>query len=287
MNLIAIKMKADQLYKNNKKDIIPHFFFVGYISILAQYLQSGLFSFFVAIFLCSMAHGYVKCSMKIVNDEKGKLTLEDSMVGLLDFTRVFPVYFVRKLLIVVVCGLTLLPTILSFTYFQHLFTFEWIIEAGNALIQTELFIPNQEILFPFLQKAPLFINLVLTGILYILLNSFLTFLPYIMEEDEYSWHEALVRSYYMMKGKLLIVCKLYLLYAARYIFYWFVSGIIVIIIGSVSEVFMLVCLVFSLFLYIRVIKGRIEIAKYLLYKEFIKEKEMNEEKYFKYEKDND
>lgn len=60
MSILEIKQKADQLYKQNKEQMIPHFFFVGYISILAQYLQSGLFSFFVAIFLCSMSHGYVK-----------------------------------------------------------------------------------------------------------------------------------------------------------------------------------------------------------------------------------
>ena len=59
MNIIDIKKKADELYKKNKEQIIPHFFFVGYMSLLAQYLQSGLFSFFVAIFMCSMSHGYV------------------------------------------------------------------------------------------------------------------------------------------------------------------------------------------------------------------------------------
>ena len=38
----------------------------------------------------------------------------------------------------------------------------------------------------------------------------------------------------------------------------------------------LICLVFSLFFYIEAVKGKIEIAKYLLYKEFLKE-EVNDE----------
>lgn len=276
MNTFGIKKLADQLYRKNKDEMIPHFFFVGYISILAQYLQSGLFSFFVAIFLCSIAHGYVKCSMRVVNENKPDLIVDDSMVGILEFTRVFPVYFVRKVLIVLVIGLSILPTLLSFTYITPIFTLEWIAEAGNSLIQTELFIPNQEIILPLMQNLPLLVNLALSGILYLLLNSFLTFLPYLIEEEEYSWYEAIMKSYSMMKGRLLRVLFIYISYAPRYIFYWFFSGLIVTILGSINELLMLICLVISLFLYIGVVKGRIEIAKYLLYKEFLKEDENNE-----------
>lgn len=271
MNNFIIKIKANQLYIKNREQMIPHFFFVGYISILAQYLNSGLFSFFVALFMCSMTHGYVKCAMKCVNDDKSELTINESLVGLFEFARVFPVYFVRKLIIVGITVLSMLPTLLSFTYIKPIFTWEWIAEAGNTLIQTELFIPNQEILLPLLQNMPLVVNLILTGILYLLVNSFLSFLPYIMEEDDYSWYEAVIKSYKLMKGRLLRVFHLNILYASRYIFYWFFSGSIVIVIGSINELLMLVCLVFSLFLYIDVVKGRIEIAKYLLYREFIKE----------------
>ena len=276
MSILEIKQKADQLYKQNKEQMIPHFFFVGYISILAQYLQSGLFSFFVAIFLCSMSHGYVKCAMKIVNEEKPELTSQDSMIGILEFTRVFSVYFVRKIIIVVLIGLSMLPTILSFTYITPLFTLEWIMEAGNTLIQTELFIPNEAIILPLVQNMPLVVNALLSGILYLLLNSLLSFMPYIMEEDEFSWSEALHKSFHIMKGRLMRMVHLYLSYGFRYLTYWLVTALIAIVIGSINEVLMLICLVFSLFFYIDVVKGRIEIAKYLLYKEFIREDENNE-----------
>lgn len=276
MNIIDIKKKADELYKKNKEQIIPHFFFVGYMSLLAQYLQSGLFSFFVAIFMCSMSHGYVKCAMKIVNEEKPQLTTEDSLIGILQFSRVFSVYFVRKIMVVIVVGLSLLPTLLSFTYITPLFTIDWIAEAGNTLIQTELFVPSAEIILPLMQNSPLIVNAFLSGVLYLLLNSLLSFMPYIMEEDEFSWSEALYKSISMMKGRLLRMVHLYLSYGLRYINYWIISGFIAIVVGSINEVLMLVCLVSSLFFYIDVVKGRIEIAKYLLYKEFVKEDENNE-----------
>ena len=276
MNIIDIKKKADELYKKNKEQIIPHFFFVGYMSLLAQYLQSGLFSFFVAIFMCSMSHGYVKCAMKIVNEEKPQLTTEDSLIGILQFSRVFSVYFVRKIMVVIVVGLSLLPTLLSFTYITPLFTIDWIAEAGNTLIQTELFVPSAEIILPLMQNSPLIVNAFLSGVLYLLLNSLLSYMPYIMEEDEFSWSEALYKSISMMKGRLLRMVHLYLSYGLRYINYWIISGFIAIVVGSINEVLMLVCLVSSLFFYIDVVKGRIEIAKYLLYKEFVKEDENNE-----------
>lgn len=276
MNTLEIKKKADKLYKKNKDQVVPHFFFVGYISILAQYLQSGLFSFFVAIFLCSMSHGYVKCAIKIVNEEKPELTTNDSMIGILEFTRVFSVYFIRKIIIVVIIGLSMLPSLLSFTYITPLFTLKWIAEAGNTLIQTELFIPNKEIILPLMQNTPLVVNALLSGTLYLLLNSLLSFMPYIMEEDEFSWSEALHKSFHIMKGRLMRMVHLYLSYGFRYLTYWLVTALIAIVIGSINEVLMLICLVFSLFFYIDVVKGRIEIAKYLLYKEFIREDENNE-----------
>lgn len=271
MDIIEIKKKADELYIKNKDQMIPHFFFVGYISLLAQYLQSGFFSFFVSLFLCSMSHGYVKCAMKIANQEETELTIDDSMVGILEFTRVFPVYFIRKLLIIVIIGLSILPTILSFTYISPLFTWDWISYAGNSLIQAELFIPNKDIILPLMQNIPLFTNLVLSSILYLLLNAFFSFMPYLMEEEEFSWNEALIKSFKMMKGRLWRMLHLYLIYAPRFIFYWFFVGMIALLLGNVNEVLLLICLVTSLFVYIDVIKGRIEIAKYLLYKDFMKE----------------
>ena len=276
MNSLEIKNKADILYQKNKEQMIPHFFFVGYISLLAQYLQSGFFSFFVSIFLCSIAHGYVKCAMKLVNGDDPKLTINDSMVGILEFTRVFPVYFVRKVLIIGIVGLSILPTILSFTYISPLFTWDWISMAGNSLIRAELFIPDKNIVLPLMQNMPLLTNLILSSILYLLLNAFFSFMPYIMEEEEFSWNEALVRSFKMMKGRLWRMLQLYTVYAPRYIIYWLFVGSIALLLGDINEVLMLICLVTSLFIYIDVIKGRIEIAKYMLYKDFIREEHEDE-----------
>ena len=64
MDIKKIKKESNLIYLKYRKQIIPEFFFVGYVSLLAQYLQSGLFSFFVSLFLCTVGQGYVKCAMK-------------------------------------------------------------------------------------------------------------------------------------------------------------------------------------------------------------------------------
>ena len=51
MDIHVIKQQSNQVYQKYKKQVIPEFFYVGYVGILAQYLRSGIFSFFVSLFL--------------------------------------------------------------------------------------------------------------------------------------------------------------------------------------------------------------------------------------------
>lgn len=90
MSIRGIKNKADGIYMKYRKQIIPEFFYVGYVGLLAQYLRSGLFSFFVSLFLCPIAHGYVKCAMKLVDDEHPLIDYHQSMIGIIEFPRVAP-----------------------------------------------------------------------------------------------------------------------------------------------------------------------------------------------------
>lgn len=52
MDIHVIKQQSNQLYQKYKKQVIPEFFYVGYVGILAQYLRSGIFSFFcITVFM--------------------------------------------------------------------------------------------------------------------------------------------------------------------------------------------------------------------------------------------
>lgn len=267
MDIKKIKKESNQIYLKYRKQIIPEFFFVGYVSLLAQYLQSGLFSFFVSLFLCTVGHGYVKCAMKLVDEDNVLLNYHDFMIGIMEFARVAPAYLMRKaviLFLTIICGIPM-----TF-YFKNNLTFlslDWISSLGNAFIQTELLIPDFEIILMVITHVPILINLFFCIMIYMLLTALLTPVPYIMEQEEFSWNESLLCSIRLMKGKVLQFVHLYIYYLIRHIFYFIVAGLIILFVGKINEILMLFCMIVSLILYIDVFKGRFELAKYLFYKE--------------------
>ena len=267
MDVKDIKKEATQLYNQRKNTMIPEFFYIGYVSLLAQYLQSGLFSFFVSLFLCPIAHGYVVCAMKAVDLPNEDITYKDSLVGVLQFIRVAPSYLVRKFVILLSSLLVASPIVIFGGIDIPEFSLEWVASLGNAFIQTELFIPNYENLSIFNNhQITTLVFIILAVMMYLYLTSIYMFVPYVIEEDEYSFLEALQLSSMIMRGNLINYIKLYLCFFPYHFLYWIVTGLAVLFIGPISEITSLICFVASLFIYIELFKGKFEIAKYIFYK---------------------
>lgn len=267
MDIKNIKRQSNQIYLKYRKQIIPEFFFIGYVSLLAQYLQSGLFSFFVSLFLCPIGHGYVKCSMKMVDEDNAIINYQDSMIGIIDFVRVAPAYLMRKaviLLATMICGL---PILFYVKANVSSISLEWLSSLGNAFIQTEFLLPNFETSLHLFENIVILLDFTLCIVVYLFLNGLLAPVPYIMEQEEFSWSESLLYSIELMHGHMLSLFQLYLQYFLRYAFYGIAVGLIIMLVGRLNEILMLFCMVFSLIFYIEVFKGRVEIAKYLFYKE--------------------
>lgn len=267
MDIRGIKKQSNQIYLKYRKQIIPEFFFVGYVSLLAQYLQSGLFSFFVSLFLCPIGHGYVKCAMKLTDEDHALLDYHDSMVGIIDFVRVAPAYLMRKaviLLAIMICGL---PLIFFLKNELPSFSLDWFASLGNAFIQTEFLVPHFYGDLLFVNHIIVFVDIIFCTIVYLGLSALFMPVPYIMEQEEFSWLESLLYSTRLMKGNILSLFYLYFHYFIRNILYCMIAGLIILFIGGLNEILMLFCMVLSLILYIDVFKGRFEIAKYLFYKE--------------------
>ncbi len=273
MKIRVIKKKADNIYIRNRKMIIPEFFFIGYMSLLAQYLHSGLFSFFVSLFLCPIAHGYVYCSMKLVDNENASIDYHDSMIGIIDFTRVAPTYLIRKGMILLITLICALPSLYSLLQYIPFLSIEWFASLGNAFIQTEFFVPDFYDIPQLTQNGLVMINLLLCIFVYLFLTALLMPMPYIMEKDEFSWSECLITSLKGMNNHIIDYFKLYFIYALRHALYWLLTGTVIMIIGSVNSIWMLLWMVASLFIYIELYRGRFEIAKYLFYEEIRKQYE--------------
>lgn len=270
MDIRGIQQEAQDIYVKYRKQIIPEYFYVGYLGILAQYLRSGLFSFFVSLFLCPIAHGYVKCAMKLVDEQETHIDYHESLVGILQFQHVAPAYLMRKAFILLVVMLCFLPSFLTIRELIPEFSLEWFSSLGNALIQTEYFIPNFQYMFLILQESFLVVNLIVCAVVYLFLTGLLMPVPYVMESEEFSWSECIHYSIRLMKHHIFSYAHLYLFYIFRHGFYWIVTGLVVMWVGRSNELALLFCMVASLFLYIEAFKGRFEIAKYLFYKQIKK-----------------
>lgn len=267
MSIRGIKNQANDIYIKYRKQIIPEFFYVGYLGLLAQYLRSGLFSFFVSLFLSPVAHGYVKCSMKLVDEEKPFLSYHESMVGVIEFPRVAPAYLMRKAIILVIVMIVAMPTLLTVHALIPEFSLEWFSSLGNALIQTEYFVPDFHDIQLMIHNSLLVLNFFICVLVYLFLTALFMPVPYVMELEEFSWSECISYSIQLMKKNIFQFFHLYLVYFIRHMIYWMITGLVIFIVGSLNEILMLFCMVTSLFLYIEVFKGRFEIAKYLFYKE--------------------
>lgn len=267
MSIRGIKNQSNDIYLKYRQQIIPEFFYVGYVGLLAQYLRSGLFSFFVSLFLCPIAHGYVKCAMTLVDEKKSRIDYHQSMIGIIGFARVAPAYLMRKAIILFVVLLVALPTLFSIHSLIPELSLEWISSIGNALIQTEYFIPNFEGIQLIMHNSLLILNIIVCILVYLFLTALFMPVPYVMELEEFSWSECISYSIRLMRKNIFNFFELYLVYMLRHMIYWVLTGIVILIVGSINEILMLFCMVTSLFLYIEVFKGRFEIAKYLFYKE--------------------
>lgn len=279
MNIQEIKQQSNQLYLRYRHQIIPEFFYVGYVGILAQYLQSGIFSFFVSLFLCPISHGYVKCAMKLVDTKQPILDYHDSLDGIFSFVKVAPAYLMRKAIILMCILICLIPSFLTIQNLIPEFSIEWFSSLGNALIQTEYFIPQFEYISLILENTFLVVNIIVCIFIYLFLTTLFIPVPYVMELEEFSWTECITYSIRLMKKYFFQFIYLYILYMPRHILYWMVTGCIVLWIGHLNEFLMLFCIVSSLFFYIEVFKGRFEIAKYMFYQKMRGEYHEEDEKY--------
>ncbi|MCD7808213.1 MAG: hypothetical protein LUH02_02640 [Erysipelotrichaceae bacterium] len=264
MNIKEINVKADEIYDKYKSQIIPEYFYVGYLGLLAQYLQSGLFSFFVSLFLCPVAHGYVKCAMKLVDENDAIITYKESMDGILRFPHVAPAYLLKKGIMILIVLIVGIPALFSIRSLIPSFSLEWLSSLGDALIQTEYLLPNIVEFISLLDNPIALIDIIVCIIVYLYLSALLMPVAYAMELEDLSCTECISFSLRLMKGHMIDYFNMYISYIVRYCSYLFIIELLLVV-GSFNVVVELFIMVGSLFIYIHIFKGRYEISKYLFY----------------------
>lgn len=186
MDIIEINAKANEIYEKYQSQIIPEYIYVGYLELLAQYLQSGLFSFFVSLFLFPISHGYVKCAMKLVDENDTIISYKESLVGILKFPQVAPAYLLRKGIILSIILFAGIPTLFSIRSIVPELSLEWFSMLGEAFIQTEYLIPNLVSSISLLENPVVLIDIIACVIIYLYLSALFMPVPYVMELEEFS-----------------------------------------------------------------------------------------------------
>ncbi len=265
MDIKEINTKSNEIYDRYKSQIIPEYFYVGYLGLLAQYLQSGLFSFFVSLFLCPISHGYVKCAMKLVDEDDAIINYKESLIGILKYPHVAPAYLLRKGIILLIILIVGIPTLFSIRLTVPELSLEWFSILGDAFIQTEYMIPDIVDFISLFSSPMVLIDAIICVIVYLYLSALFMPVPYVMELEEFSCVECISYSLRLMKGHMIDYFNMYISYFLRYISYLLIIELFLIA-GSFNAIVNLLLMVGSLFIYIHIFKGKYEISKYLFYK---------------------
>ncbi|MCD7949505.1 MAG: hypothetical protein LUG12_04485 [Erysipelotrichaceae bacterium] len=264
MDIKEINIKANEIYERYQSQIIPEYFYVGYMGLLAQYLQSGLFSFFVSLFLCPISHGYVKCAMKLVDEDDTVISYKESLVGILKFPHVAPAYLLRKGITILIILIVGIPALLSIRSVVPELSIEWFSMLGEAFIQTEFLLPDIVGFISLFDSPIVLIDIAACVCVYLYLSALFMPVPYVMELEEFSCIECISYSLRLMKGHMIDYINMYISYFLRYMSYLLIVELLLVI-GSFNAIFELFIMVGSLFIYIYIFKGRYEISKYLFY----------------------
>lgn len=269
MDIFKIRKEANILAYKNAAKIIPTYVFVEFVLLSLLTVSNQIISIILGLLLSTITHAYIVSSLKIV--EKKEFKIKDAFVGLRGYSRLFPSYFMRKLMVNLVSILVLLPTILliqkevGFTMTDLLEWLQMIVVSGIEKFSTLSSISN------YLTSPIIYILFFVASIITSLVSYGLTLMPYLVEKQEISWNEAILKSWKMMKGHKRELFYLRLTFLPQIL-------LIVITIQLVSNLLSFslflttfISLVLSIYLPIMLYQPHLEIANALFYKELIEQ----------------
>lgn len=269
MDIVNIRRKANLIAYKNASKIIPIYVFVELVLLMLLAVSNQVLSIIAGLFLSTITHTYVVSSLKFVEEKEVKIN--DVFVGILDYARLFPSYFMRKLLVNLVSVIVLIPVVIiiyknsGFDIADLLTWLQILILSGLDNIST---LSNISVYL----TSPIIIGLVMLASLISSLVTFgLALMPYLVEKQDISWNEAILKSWKMMKGH------------KRELFYLRLSFLPQMLLISITVQFMsnitafstflstFISLTLSMYLPIMLFQPHLEIANALFYTELIKQ----------------
>ena len=248
MNVSAIRKKANDMFYKYYRILVPSFYMINCVTLFAQLTSSGVFSLSIHFLLVTLTHGFVHMALMLNHDDVKEFKLNDIFIGLRHFNKYFPSYMVRKIILV---GALLLVMTPAFSELYHMAGDEFY-KAVDYLMY--LLFSNSfriDIIITFFKDYfswSVILFIVLGLLVYFYLSIIFILVPYIVEDYDYAWNEALMKSAKMMSGHINDFIHLFLSFTPNYLAYFAISTLVMLLCGFLPIVGLSTYLVISMFL---------------------------------------
>ena len=272
MNLLKIRKEANRLAVKNASKIVPIYVFIELILFSLILVSNQMISILLSLFVATLTHAYVVISLKAVDNEQISVK-KDAIVGFTGYTRLFPSYFMRKLIVNIVSIILVLPTI-SLIQRQSGFMMGDVINWIQMIVVSGIEdLSSFSSIYEYFVSPLVVFSFIVASVCSSIISYGLALMPYLVEKQDISWTEAIVKSWRMMDGHKKELFTLRISYIPQMLLiYWTVQ--------LVSSLFSFnlflstfLAVVLSLYLPIMLYQPHLEMANALFYKELIDQEE--------------
>ena len=272
MDLLNIRKQANRLAVKNAMKIVPIYVFVELILFSLILVSSQMLSIVLSLFFSTLTHAYVVISLKAVENEPIVIK-KDVLVGITGYSRLVPSYFMRKLVVNIISIFLLLPTIFliqrqsGFMMGDVLNWLQMIVVSGIEDLS------SFSSIYQYLVTPLVIFYFIVASVVSSIVSFGLALMPYLVEKQDISWNEAMVKSWRMMAGHKKELFTLRLSYIPQML-------LIIVTVQLVSSLFSFnlflstfIGIMLSIYLPIMLYQPHLEIATALFYKELIEQED--------------
>lgn len=249
MNIKSIKTRANEVLAPYNQSFIRILWIVMLLNAIPSIINgnnsfSAILSLILTIVFLPVEHGIVVGSLKIVRNMGHTVDDQDGVVGLKRFSDLFSTYFARVVFVFVV----------SFIVIFILGIISAIIIGSQFYYFTSLTNPSLDVLLTSLLSSPtVFITILFIFIVLVLfelvLDAYLVFVPYLLEQYQIKGFKAIKTSFSMMKGHVLDYMKLFFSFFGWIVLSSLLEGLLSEVIG-ISVIVTLIISIFQIYTYI-------------------------------------
>lgn len=246
MNVKQIKQRALLMSRQHYKSLLPSFYLINCGWMVIQYLSSGLLVLISELVLVTIVHGFIYMALLLVNQQQSEFKMKEIFIGITQFPKYFPSYIVRKVAILVPSLIFFLPALSMLTQVHHIAFYDLLDQFVYLFFSRLITYDLESIILISKMSLPIIILLIFGIIIASYISILLVLVPCIVEDYDYAWNEALVKSVRMMNNHVGDFIRLIISLSPRYIMHVISSFVLVILCSKINEIGMSLYLLLSM-----------------------------------------